>query len=110
MLFVSSVIVQMRDLQQIVPIVMPLVMIITVLKPSDQDAHKHLVPCSASFVRHGWLRDRVLRVNPMAPIVDNIRDSVLLGFGPQWALLGLGPVRVARCTWSSGTSSSRGSR
>ena len=31
--FVSSVIVQMRDLQQIVPIFMPLIMLITVLKP-----------------------------------------------------------------------------
>jgi ABC-type polysaccharide/polyol phosphate export permease len=25
----------------------------------------------------------------MAPIVDNVRASVLLGFGPQWGLLGL---------------------
>ena len=29
-------------------------------------------------------------INPMAPVVDNIRDSVLLGFGPQWTMLGLG--------------------
>ncbi len=89
-LLVSSVIVQMRDLQQIIPIVMPLVMLITVLEPLNQEAHKHLVPNARFILGHGWLRDVYCFVNPMAPIVDNVRSSVLLGFGPQWSTLILG--------------------
>jgi ABC-2 type transport system permease protein/lipopolysaccharide transport system permease protein len=88
-LLVSSVIVQMRDLQQIVPIMMPLVMIITVLEPLNQEAHKHLVPNAHFVFGHGWLRDVYCFVNPMSPIVDSVRSSVLLGFGPQWPLIGL---------------------
>ena len=44
-LLVSSVIVQMRDLQQIVPIFMPLIMLVTVLKPLR--VHHQL--CQPSF-------------------------------------------------------------
>ena len=88
-LFVSSVIVQMRDLQQIIPIIMPLVMLITVLKPLSQEAHGRLYPNASWVLAHGWLRDIYAVVNPMAPIVDGVRDSMLLGFGPQWGLLGL---------------------
>ena len=92
-LLVASVIVQMRDLQQIIPIVMPLLMLITVLKPLSQEIHHHLVPTPHFALANGWLRDVYCFVNPMAPIIDNVRASVLLGFGPQWqdmflALLG----------------------
>jgi ABC-type polysaccharide/polyol phosphate export permease len=86
-LLVSSVIVQMRDLQQIIPIVLPLVMLITVLEPLNQEMHKHLHPNAHFVLAHGWLRDVYCVVNPMAPIVDNVRASVLLGFGPQWPTL-----------------------
>jgi ABC-2 type transport system permease protein/lipopolysaccharide transport system permease protein len=88
-LFVSSVIVQMRDLQQIIPIFMPLLMLITVLKPLSQEAHHKLVANPTWVLAHGWYRDAYSLINPMAPIVDNVRASVLLGFGPQWGLLGL---------------------
>ncbi len=33
---------------------------------------------------HGWQRILYCVINPMAPIIDNMRNSVLLGFGPQW--------------------------
>jgi ABC-type polysaccharide/polyol phosphate export permease len=91
-LLVSSVIVQMRDLQQIIPIVMPLLMLLTVLKPLNQEAHRHLLPNLSYVLGHGVLRDVFCVVNPMAPIIDNMRASVLLGFGPQWHTLALGLI------------------
>jgi len=91
-LLVSSLMVQMRDLQQIVPIIMPLLMLITVLKPLNQELHHRLYPDAGFVLGHGWLRDAYCVVNPMAPIIDNVRDSVLLGFGPQWHMLELALV------------------
>ncbi len=85
-LLVSSVIVQMRDLQQIIPILMPLVMIISVIKPMSVETH-HALHASPTFFVHGWLRLAYCVVNPMAPVIDNMRGSVLLGFGPQWSML-----------------------
>jgi ABC-2 type transport system permease protein/lipopolysaccharide transport system permease protein len=89
-LLVSSVIVQMRDLQQIIPIILPLMMLITVLKPLNQEIHQRLVPNSSFVLAHGWARDVYCFLNPMAPIIDGVRASVLLGFGPQWDTLMLG--------------------
>jgi len=91
-LLVSSVVVQMRDLQQIIPIMMPLLMLITVLKPLNQEMHRHLLPNGTFVLAHGWLRDVYCVLNPMAPIIDNVRASVLLGFGPQWDTLALALV------------------
>jgi ABC-type polysaccharide/polyol phosphate export permease len=87
-LLVSSVIVQMRDLQQIIPILMPLLMLITVITPLSVEAH-HTLYANPSFFVHGWARMAYCVINPMAPIIDNVRSSVLLGFGPQWGMLGL---------------------
>lgn len=86
---VSSVIVTMRDLQQVVPIMMPLVMLITVLKPLAVEKHHHLV---ASFITDPMFRVVYAAVNPMAAVLSNFRDSVLLGFGPQWQLLIAGAI------------------
>jgi ABC-2 type transport system permease protein/lipopolysaccharide transport system permease protein len=83
--FVSSVIVTMRDLQQIIPIFMPLLMLITVLKPLSQKAHGALQPV---FV-HGFVRTLYCVINPLAPVINNFRDSILLGTSPQWGMLGL---------------------
>jgi len=82
---VSSVIVTMRDLQQIVPILMPFLMLVTVLKPLSQ-YYKHALHPSFLF---GWERTLYCVVNPMAPVIDNFRVSILLGVGPQWGMLGL---------------------
>jgi ABC-type polysaccharide/polyol phosphate export permease len=91
-LLVSSVIVQMRDLQQIIPIILPLVMLLTVLKPLNQEIGRHLVPNAHYVLAQGVARDVFCIINPMAPIIDNMRASVLLGFGPQWHTLGLGLI------------------
>lgn len=86
---VSSVIVTMRDLQQIVPIMMPLVMLITVLKPLAVEKHHHL---AAAFITTPVLRILYCVANPMAAVLSNFRDSVLLGFGPQWEILIAGAI------------------
>jgi ABC-2 type transport system permease protein/lipopolysaccharide transport system permease protein len=86
---VSSVIVTMRDLQQIVPILMPLVMLITVLKPLAVERHHQL---TASFITDPVLRFLYCVANPMAAVLSNFRDSVLLGFGPQWEILIAGAI------------------
>ncbi len=86
---VSSVIVTMRDLQQLVPIVMPLLMLITVLKPLAVEKHHQLQP---SFITDPLFRVLYCVANPMAAVLSNFRDSVLLGFGPQWELLIAGAV------------------
>ena len=87
--FVSSVIVTMRDLQQIVPITMPLLMLITVLKGLSVEQHHKLV---ASFITTEPWRELYCVLNPMAAIIANFRGSFLLGFGPQWNLLIPGAV------------------
>jgi ABC-type polysaccharide/polyol phosphate export permease len=83
-LLVSAVIVQARDLQQVIPVVLPLAMIVSVLKPLTQESHHHL---NAVFI-HGWERIAYCIVNPMAPIMTASRDSILIGIGPQWGILG----------------------
>lgn len=85
---VSSVIVTIRDLQQIVPILMPFLMLITVLKPLSVEKHHAL---QASFIT-GTLRPLYCILNPLAPVLANFRDSMLLGFGPQWDILILGAI------------------
>ncbi|HTZ08797.1 MAG TPA: hypothetical protein VMB72_06985 [Acidimicrobiales bacterium] len=82
--FVSSVIVTMRDLQQIVPIFMPLLMLISVLKGLSIEEHHRLV---AQFITTAPLRELYCVVNPMAGVLANFRASILEGFGPQWELL-----------------------
>ncbi len=109
-LLVSSVIVQMRDLQQIIPIVMPLVMLITVLEPLNQEMHKHLVPQLALRVGARVAPGRLLRRS-----IRWRRSSTTSGprccsaSGPSGDP-GARPVRVALLSRRSGSSSSRSSR
>jgi ABC-type polysaccharide/polyol phosphate export permease len=82
-LLLSAIIVQMRDLQQVLPILVPLGMLATVIKPFTTEAHHALHP---AFIT-GWGRSLYCVLNPMAPIVDSMRISVLYGFGPQWKMV-----------------------
>jgi ABC-2 type transport system permease protein/lipopolysaccharide transport system permease protein len=87
-LAVSAVIVQMRDLQQIIPIVVPLVMLATVLIPLST-AKGHPFGLNSGYFVHGWLLSAYCVVNPMVSVIDSVRGSVLYGVGPNWHLLGL---------------------
>ncbi|HUI02343.1 MAG TPA: hypothetical protein VLZ77_02295, partial [Acidimicrobiales bacterium] len=68
---------------------MPLLMLITVLKPLSVEKHHQLV---ASFITDPIFRPVYCFLNPMAAVLSNFRDSVLLGFGPQWELLIAGAI------------------
>jgi ABC-type polysaccharide/polyol phosphate export permease len=70
----SSVIIQMRDLNQVVPIFLPLLMFLTpVIWPFSK------IPTD--------LQPLYSFVNPIGPVINDIRGSVLSGLGPQWGLL-----------------------
>jgi len=86
---VSSLVVTMRDLQQVVPIFMPLIMLITVLQPLAVEKHHVL---TAHFITDPLFRVIYCVLNPAAAVLSNFRDSMLLGFGPQWEILIAGAI------------------
>ena len=90
-LAVAAIIVQMRDLQQVLPIVIPLAMLATVLIPFSKLTHQHFGPNAAYFV-HGWVRSLYCVVNPLVPLIDSVRGSVLFGVGPSWHELVLATI------------------
>jgi len=74
---VSSVIIQMRDLNQVVPIFLPLAMLLTPV----------IWPFS-TYIPVAW-QPLYSFVNPVGPIINMIRYSVLSGQGPEWSLLAI---------------------
>jgi len=75
-LMVSSLIIQMRDLNQVVPIFLPLAMLATpVIWPFSR-------------IPEQW-QPLYSFVNPIGPVIDGIRRSVLLNHGPDWPLLAI---------------------
>lgn len=76
-LIVSSVVVQARDLLQVMPMLTQFFMLATpVIWPMSR------------FI-HGSMRPVYAVLNPMGPVIDGIQRSMLLGHGPDWGLLGL---------------------
>lgn len=77
-LIVSSVVVQARDLLQVMPMLTQFFMLATpVIWPMQR------------FI-HGSLRLVYAVLNPIGPVIDGIQRSMLLGHSPDWGLLGLG--------------------
>jgi ABC-type polysaccharide/polyol phosphate export permease len=64
-------------------------MLITVLKPLAVEKHHVL---TAAFITDPFFRVLYCVFNPMAAVLSNFRDSVLLGFGPQWDILIAGAI------------------
>jgi len=79
-LIVSIVVVYLRDLRQIVPILIQIGLFAT---PVAYNISQLLSP--------GW-RLVYSFANPMAPIIDSYRRTVLYGQPPQWLYLGAGAV------------------
>ncbi len=77
---VSSVItVYVRDFQQIVPMVIQIGLFATpVAYPLDQLIHNHTLQLVYSAI------------NPIAPVLESLRNTVLLGQAPEWPALALG--------------------
>lgn len=80
-LLVSATLVYLRDLRQVLPLVVQLGLFITpIAYPIDVIAKsrpKLMVYCF---------------LDPVAPVVDGIRRTVLYGGSPDWALLGMGAI------------------
>ena len=71
---VSAVVVYLRDLRHAIPVIVQIGLFATpILYGIDQ------VPQS--------LRLAYCLINPLAPVIDGYRRTVILGQGPEWALL-----------------------
>ncbi len=111
---VSSIIIQMRDLMQVLPIITslglfatPVIWPFSEIPTSYHIAGGHLV--HVTHVVNGHLVDHVHRVggitvnlqmvygffNPLGPIIANARNTMLLGQAPEWDLVA---VAVAGAT------------
>jgi len=81
-LAVSAVVVYLRDLRHLIPIILQVGLFATPVAYGI-DA----VPGSARWV--------YALANPLAPVIDGYRRTVLYGTAPDWSLLGLGACSAA---------------
>ncbi len=101
-LLVASVIIQMRDLVQVLPILISLGLFIEpVVYPLSRVGNcpnmrgvSSTVTCSATHMTSiGGIHVPVLALysffNPLGPVIDNVRRTMLLGHAPDWSLLGI---------------------
>ena len=105
-LAVASVIIQMRDLMQILPLITSLGLFATpVIWPlSKIPSHYRLTGghfvhhfyVAGKFVPGHWVGGIVINLqmvygffNPLGPVIDQARRTMLLGFAPQWNLVGI---------------------
>lgn len=82
----SSVVVQMRDLSQLVSMGMQLGMFAS---PVVWNFSK--VPGAKFGIPHAW-QPLYSVINPLGPVIDGIRRSTFQGLSPDWALLGVAAV------------------
>jgi ABC-type polysaccharide/polyol phosphate export permease len=89
MLAFSSLIIQMRDLVQVLPILLSLGIFMTpVIWPfSYIPSHYHVV--GGFYVDLQWVYGFF---NPLGPVISNLRATMLLGHNPTW-----GPLIAAMC-------------
>jgi len=90
-LAVSSMIIQMRDLQQVLPIIISLGIFVTpVIWPfSYIPTHYHLF--GGTHVHGHWIGGIWVNLqavygffNPLGPVISSIRQTMLLGLNPSW--------------------------
>ncbi len=93
-LAVSSTIIQMRDLQQVLPIIISLGIFVTpVIWPfSFIPTNFHLF--GGTHLAHHWVGGITVNLqvvygllNPLGPVIASIRQTMLLGQAPSWAPL-----------------------
>ncbi len=99
MLALSGLIIQMRDLAQVVPILLSLGIFMTpVIWPfSYIPTHYHV---AGGHLVHGhWIGGFTVNLqmvygffNPLGPVISNLRSTMLLGHNPTW-----GPLVAAVC-------------
>jgi lipopolysaccharide transport system permease protein len=90
-LAVASLIIQMRDLQQVLPIIISLGIFVTpVIWPfSYVPTHFHLF--GGTFVHGHWIGGISVNLqavygffNPLGPVINGVRQTMLLGEHPSW--------------------------
>jgi ABC-type polysaccharide/polyol phosphate export permease len=106
-LFLSSIIIQMRDLVQILPLITTLGLFVTpVIWPFSEIpthfhvtgghfVHKVLVPGHHAIAAH-WAGGFYVNLqmvygffNPLGPVISGARETMLLGNAPSWPLVGI---------------------
>jgi lipopolysaccharide transport system permease protein len=80
-LAVSALIIQMRDLVQVLPVILSLGLFVNPViwplsKLSGPEVPKFVLPLYCFF-------------NPLGPVIDNVRRTMLLGLEPDWSLVGI---------------------
>jgi len=78
---VAGLIIQMRDLVQVLPVIISLGLFVNPViwplsKLSEPSVPKFVLPLYCF-------------VNPLGPVIDNVRRTMLLGFEPNWYLVGI---------------------
>ena len=115
-LAISSLIIQMRDLAQVLPIILSLGIFATpVIWPfTDIPSHYHVA--GGHLLHHHWHGGFYVNLqvvygffNPLGPVINNVRETMLLGRLPTTGPL-VAAVVGACATCSSATGSSSGSR
>jgi ABC-type polysaccharide/polyol phosphate export permease len=76
-LVVAGLVVYVRDLRQVLPMAMQFALLATP------------VAYSFSVVTERWLQVAASVLNPLAPVIDGYRQTVLFGESPDLALLGI---------------------
>ncbi len=80
-LAVSSLIIQMRDLVQVLPVIISLGLFVN---PVIWPLSKLSEPSDPK-----WLLPVYSFLNPLGPVIDNVRRTMLLGLQPDWSLVGI---------------------
>lgn len=96
-LIVSSIIVQARDLQQVLPILTQFGMFASpVIWQFSKLQHIHIpgIPGIHNF------QPIYSFLNPMGPVIGGIKGSMLLGQGPPWGLLGIAMCSSLLYLWA----------
>jgi ABC-type polysaccharide/polyol phosphate export permease len=83
---VSSIVVYMRDLRLVLPVVIQLGLFATPVLYTPQSIFKS----EALLVGYSV-------INPLVPVIDGIRRTILLGKPPEWLPLGAGAVSAFVC-------------
>lgn len=86
-LVLSALVVYLRDLRQILPLALQFALFAT--------------PVAYSFAQvDGSWRAVASAVNPLAPVIEGYRQTVLLGTAPDWGLVGI--AAAASTVWLAG--------
>jgi ABC-2 type transport system permease protein/lipopolysaccharide transport system permease protein len=86
-LVLSSLVVYLRDLRQILPLALQFALFATPVAYSFDQIDPAWQPVASA-------------VNPLAPIIEGYRHTVLLGTPPDWGLVGI--AAAAAATWLAG--------